>query len=275
MAARQSKTQARESVRVVGVLRRTRRPLRRRASCSPRGGAEHPHATTRHSWGDRGPDPRTAARQVRPTDDIGRLMTLESTVDDTVYVRAMSHPLRLSIMTRLAERASSPVGLARQLGASLGVVAYHVRTLHRLGLLELVEERPVRGSIEHHYRARPPAEISEDALASPSAADQGDVRRSLQQVTESVRIAAECGGFDHAEAHLARTRSRMDRHGWEHAARACSRLVDELDQIQRSAAERLETEQRRRSPPRRGHHHPFRSRATRRLKPRNARRRRR
>ena len=81
-------------------------------------------------------------------------MNSTNTLDDARYVKAMSHPLRVTIMAMLEERAASPVELARNLDASLGTVAYHVRTLHRLGLIDLVDETPVRGSIQHHYRVR-------------------------------------------------------------------------------------------------------------------------
>src|SRR3954464_12059243 len=95
-------------------------------------------------------------------------------IDDPRYVKAMSHPLRVRILALLDERPASPVELsgwraappratphpARPgelsgwLGSTLGTTAYHVRTLERLGLVELVAEHRVRGAVEHHYRAR-------------------------------------------------------------------------------------------------------------------------
>src|SRR5215212_7372531 len=65
-------------------------------------------------------------------------------IDDPRYVKAMSHPLRVRILALLDERAASPVELAGWLGATLGTVAYHVRTLERIGLIELVHETRVR-----------------------------------------------------------------------------------------------------------------------------------
>ena len=44
----------------------------------------------------------------------------------------MSHPLRVRILAMRDERTASPVELAGWLGASLGTVAYHVRTLERM-----------------------------------------------------------------------------------------------------------------------------------------------
>ena len=54
-------------------------------------------------------------------------------IDDPRYVKAMSHPLRVRILAMLDERKASPNQLAGWLGASLGTVAYHVRTLEQLG----------------------------------------------------------------------------------------------------------------------------------------------
>ena len=88
-------------------------------------------------------------------------------IDDPRYVKAMSHPLRVRILAMLDERKASPNQLAGWLGASLGTVAYHVRTLEQLGLIDLVDETRVRGAVEHHYRAKarpnvtlPPATLS-------------------------------------------------------------------------------------------------------------------
>ena len=54
-------------------------------------------------------------------------------IDDPRYVKAMSHPLRVRILALLDERVASPVELAGWLDATLGTVAYHVRTLERMG----------------------------------------------------------------------------------------------------------------------------------------------
>jgi DNA-binding transcriptional ArsR family regulator len=58
-------------------------------------------------------------------------------IDDPRYVKALSHPIRVRVLALLEERMASPVELAEVLGVSLGSVSYHVRNLHRLGLIEL------------------------------------------------------------------------------------------------------------------------------------------
>lgn len=73
-------------------------------------------------------------------------MATISSIDDPRYVKAVSHPVRARILAMLRERQASPNELATWLGAGLGSVSYHVRTLNQLGLIELVDEQRVRGS---------------------------------------------------------------------------------------------------------------------------------
>ena len=68
-------------------------------------------------------------------------------IDDPRYVKALSHPLRVRILAMLQERTASPSQLSEWLGATLGTTAYHVRSLHQLGLIELADETRVRGAI--------------------------------------------------------------------------------------------------------------------------------
>ena len=111
-------------------------------------------------------------------------------IDDPRYVKAMSHPLRVRILALLDERTASPVELAGWLGATLGTVAYHVRTLERMGLIELVRETRVRGAVEHHYRSKARPRVSDEAwAAAPPIAKQAAVSSSLQTIDAYARAA--------------------------------------------------------------------------------------
>src|SRR3954447_17219819 len=67
--------------------------------------------------------------------------------------KAMSHPLRAEVLRILVEEPASPAMMARRLGEPVGNVSYHVNKLVKLGCAEQVGDRPVRGAIEHFYRA--------------------------------------------------------------------------------------------------------------------------
>jgi DNA-binding transcriptional ArsR family regulator len=162
-------------------------------------------------------------------------------IEDPRYVKAMSHPLRVRILALLEERTASPVELAGWLGATLGTTAYHVRTLERIGLIELVRETRVRGAVEHHYRAKPRPTVSDDAwAAAPPIAKQAAVSASLQTIDAYARAASAAGGFDHGNSHLTRTPLRLDARGWGELSRACIRLLSQVDRIEAAAHERME-----------------------------------
>ena len=77
-----------------------------------------------------------------------------------LLARANTHPLRVSILEVLGideGRTLSPKDLSLELQAPLSTVNYHVTELRRSDLVEVVDERQVRGAIEHFYRVVDPA----------------------------------------------------------------------------------------------------------------------
>jgi DNA-binding transcriptional ArsR family regulator len=166
-----------------------------------------------------------------------------TSIDDPRYVKAMSHPLRVRILAILMERKASPVELAQVLEGTLGTVSYHVRTLHQLGLIELVGETRVRGAVEHHYRAKFRPEITDEAWdKAPPIAKQAAVGSSLQMIDDYARASAAAGGFDHADAALIRLSMTLDAKGWQLLTKACKRLYEQAQRIEADARERLEGE---------------------------------
>lgn len=79
-------------------------------------------------------------------------------IDDIARVyTAVGHPIRLRILLALTrgdvDRLSPRGFVAANEDLTLGTVAYHFRDLLSDGLIELAGERPVRGAVEHFYRA--------------------------------------------------------------------------------------------------------------------------
>jgi DNA-binding transcriptional ArsR family regulator len=162
-------------------------------------------------------------------------------IDDPRYLKALAHPLRIRILAMLAERATSPVQLASKLDASLGTVAYHVRTLHSLGLVELVDTRQRRGATEHYYRALEHPRFSDDAWHGlPPVDKQRMLSALLQQMGQFVSASAAAGGFDRPDSHMTRTSLRLDATGWKELAEAAQKWLREDDRIGEAAAKRLE-----------------------------------
>lgn len=140
----------------------------------------------------------------------------------------------------LDERKASPNQLAGWLGASLGTVAYHVRTLEQLGLIELVDETRVRGAVEHHYRARErPHVTAEGWTQAPPIAKQAAVGSALDVIAEYARASAAAGGFDRPDAQLHRSLVKLDARGFAQLSKACQKLLEQAEKIEAAAAERI------------------------------------
>jgi DNA-binding transcriptional ArsR family regulator len=161
-------------------------------------------------------------------------------LEDPRYAKALAHPLRVRILAMLDERDSSPVQLAEHLDASLGTVAYHVRTLERLGLIEMVATHQRRGATEHVYAAREHPRFSSRAWsnADPKTRDMM-IAAALSQVGEYATKSAAAGGFEHEEASVSRHAVAVDAEGFGELAEATRRWQEEIAKIEREAAARL------------------------------------
>lgn len=93
-----------------------------------------------------------------------------------LLARANTHPLRVSILEVLSidrGRTLSPKDLSVELQAPLSTVNYHITELRRSNLVEVVDERQVRGAIEHFYRAVDPAKKARKPGRRRKAVAQG------------------------------------------------------------------------------------------------------
>src|SRR5688572_11013843 len=182
---------------------------------------------------------RICARPVPPTPRPRSVKPITN-IDDPRYLKAMAHPLRIRILAMLSERAASPVQLAGKLDATLGTVAYHVRTLRSLGLLELVDTRQRRGATEHYYRAHARPRFSDGAWDALAPVDkQRMLSAMLQQIGQFTSASAAAGGFDRADSHTTRESFKLDERGWAELAEATKTWLAEADRIEEAAAKRL------------------------------------
>jgi DNA-binding transcriptional ArsR family regulator len=147
--------------------------------------------------------------------------------------------VRLRILSILEERVASPKEIAREIGAPLTHVSYHVRQLAQLGLIKLERTTPRRGAVEHHYRMDASPSISVDAWReAPAIAKEAVIGVSLELLSAQVNAAAAEEGFSRAGAHLGRLPLELDEEGWQEASKAIAALVDQLERIQADAKER-------------------------------------
>ena len=159
----------------------------------------------------------------------------------TNRITAMSHPLRARILRLLSDRdVMSPAQLSRELHAELSDVSYHVRALVKLECAEEVFTRPVRGAVEHFYRATQRSLIDTDEFEDLDPVVAEDlvcqaVQMILDDFVDSRR--AEMVGYD-KHFHISRTPLILDPEGYEEGMQAVERCRLEMSKIEAKSAER-------------------------------------
>ena len=162
----------------------------------------------------------------------------ELAVDPRV-IKALGHPLRQRILHVLNARVASPSEIAEELDEPLGNVSYHVKTLLGNDAIELVETAPVRGAVEHFYRATMRPSIDDaDWAKLPASSRRALFDDTLQRIWDEIEAAARGDGLDGARTHISLTRLELDE-------RAREQLADHLEQTI-DLALRLEAESRER-----------------------------
>jgi DNA-binding transcriptional ArsR family regulator len=159
-------------------------------------------------------------------------------------IKAMSHPLRASVLRILADRTASPAEMARELDEELSNVSYHTKQLVEFECAELVSTRPVRGALEHFYRATERHLIDSEEWEELDPVMAEDlVCEFMQKILDDFVASARAGiiGSD-ASFHLTRTPLVLDEQGMKEALEAHERArLEILDIEARSAARMLES----------------------------------
>jgi DNA-binding transcriptional ArsR family regulator len=152
---------------------------------------------------------------------------------ETRMMKALSHPLRQRLLERLVARPASPSMLASELGEPLGNVSYHVKILLEYEAVELVKTRPVRGALEHIYRAtaRPFLDDAQWATLPPSVR-QELLNHTLNLVWQDLVDAAKAGRFDDPKVHTSATKLDLDPQGFDQLTELLSQTVDRALEIQ-------------------------------------------
>ena len=170
----------------------------------------------------------------------GKAIAPITNIEDPRYVKALAHPLRIRLLALLGERDASPVQLAEQVDATLGTVAYHVRTLERLGLIEMVATHQRRGATEHVYAAREHPRFSDSAWSATSPmAKHVMIASILSQLGQYVTQSAAAGGFDRGDAHFTRTALKLDEEGWKEMAAVTNTWLEQASDIEARSKKRI------------------------------------
>jgi DNA-binding transcriptional ArsR family regulator len=160
---------------------------------------------------------------------------------ETTLAAIVAHPTRARCFVILTERTASPVEIAQEIGKDVGHVGYHVRKLLQLGLIELVDERPVRGAVEHFYRGMERAMVTEEEFAALSVPErEGFTRYIMQRLVADVARSMDQEVFAERVNHIiARTPMVVDEDGFQEMSELHTELVERTLEVQARSAERL------------------------------------
>jgi DNA-binding transcriptional ArsR family regulator len=166
--------------------------------------------------------------------------TDEPAIDQRI-MKALSHPLRVRMLTLLNQKVASPSELADELDEPLGNVSYHMRFLAELNMVQLVRTEPRRGAVEHYYQALEPPLISdEDWVQLPVALRRSLSDSTLSDIARDLRGAAEAGGFDRDNMHLSRSALRLDQQAWDELSSLLAEVQERARELQEQSNKRRE-----------------------------------
>jgi DNA-binding transcriptional ArsR family regulator len=142
----------------------------------------------------------------------------------------VTHPLRRRIWYAMTEHPISPRELADELQEPVNDVAYHVRVLRDLGIIELAGTRPVRGATQHFYRAvRRPHLTNEEVEQIGLEDSAANATNVLQLEFADAAAALEAGKLvERPEHFLFRLAVTLDEEGWQEFHSILSDAADRI-----------------------------------------------
>lgn len=160
---------------------------------------------------------------------------------ETTLAAAVAHPIRSKCLVILAERVASPAEIARELHLDVSKVGYHVNALADANLIEEIGSRPVRGAVEHFYRAVELPVVSNEQEAELTPAEQRIYAESVLSIfAANAALSLEVGTLvARTDHHLTRLAFNIDEEGWSEATAAYMELYDRIFEIQEAATARM------------------------------------
>ncbi|HEY2055302.1 MAG TPA: helix-turn-helix domain-containing protein [Solirubrobacterales bacterium] len=143
----------------------------------------------------------------------------------------VTHPLRRRIWYAMAEqRAISPRELADELHEPVNDVAYHVRRLRDMGIIELAGTRPVRGATQHFYRTVRRPYLSNEQVAELDPEETVASATNVLQIEFADAAASlEAGKLvERPEHYVFRMPTNLDEEGWQEFHTIFAEAADRL-----------------------------------------------
>jgi DNA-binding transcriptional ArsR family regulator len=165
---------------------------------------------------------------------------VRGTIDNRL-VKALSHELRARALSVLNERVASPKQISILLDEPLSRVSYHVEVLRDLKCIELVDEKKVRGAIEHFYRGTTRSFLNDTDWAQLNPEAQTGISvAGMKMINETAEAAFLGGTFDaRLDRHLSCTPGVVDEQGWSDARETLDEALERLLEILGESSSRL------------------------------------
>jgi DNA-binding transcriptional ArsR family regulator len=162
-------------------------------------------------------------------------------VTDAALGAIVAHPVRCRLLAIFADRIASPNEAAHELNMPVGDVSYHVRTLKDAGVIELVDERPVRGSTEHFYRATVSLNLTDEEYAALSMEERDAFsRQTFHIVAAEASYSLESRTFTaRPDHHSARVPFNVDEAGWKQLGELFNETLERMLIIRADSEARL------------------------------------
>jgi len=158
-------------------------------------------------------------------------------------MKALSHPLRVTILDYMNEREWSPREIEKETGEGLSQVSYHVKVLKDFELIEMTKTAPRRGAVEHYYKAVERAFVpSGMAKHIPKSAQSIIGNGIMEKIDKDVAASLKSGRFyARDDWHTSWTPVDLDGQGCEDAEKLCDEFVERFLKLEVESDQRRES----------------------------------
>ena len=114
-----------------------------------------------------------------------------------------------------------------------------MRILVQCDAIELVKTEPVRGALEHFYRATVRNHFDDDSWGDlPQSVRRALFGQTLKQIWSHVTDASKSGGLDHPQDHISWITPELDEQGFADMVDHVNASLERAMEIQEEAANR-------------------------------------
>lgn len=166
-------------------------------------------------------------------------------VDIADVLSALEHPTRVHALMVLNERIASASELGRELDRPSDHVAYHLKKLKKIGMIELVHVEETSGGRKtgRFYRARVRPWFDQASWEKVDPRRQGVITATMLGLCNAdVAEAVRSGTIDEPDSHISRTPLILDRDSYADLGGLLDAVIEEMLKIQEEASARIRRE---------------------------------